>query len=72
MIFHQLNVIFTNSLEFYIFCWNCIFDVDWGNIKLDVDWGNRLFKAVNSITICIFPATMVGMALSFEKPSNYK
>jgi hypothetical protein len=64
MIFQQLYVIFTNSLEFYIFCWTCNFDVDWGNIKL--------FKAVNSITICIFPATMVGGTLSFEKPSNYK
>jgi hypothetical protein len=64
MIFQQLVVIFTNILEFYVFRWTCNFNVDWGNIKL--------FKAVNSITICIFPATMVGMALSFEKPSNYK
>jgi hypothetical protein len=64
MIFQQLDGIFTNSLEFYIFCWTCNFDVDWGNINL--------FKAVKSIPICIFPANMVGMALSFEKPSNYK
>jgi hypothetical protein len=64
MILQQLDVIFTNILEFYIFCLTCNFDVDWGNIKL--------FKAVNSIIICIFPATLVGMALSFEKLSNYK
>jgi hypothetical protein len=59
MIFQQPDIII-KILEFYIFCWTSNFDVGWGNITL--------FKAVNSITICTFPAIMVGMALSLKSP----